>query len=59
MGSDEYRRFAHECLKMANTTRDPTTRATFMQMAQVWHRLADQAEKNDRDEKDRRDDENR
>jgi hypothetical protein len=41
MGKSEgYRRFAQECLKMAGTTQDPLTRATFLQMAQVWFRLA-------------------
>jgi hypothetical protein len=39
---DEYRRFAEECVKMASTTEDERTRALFMQMAQVWFRLAEQ-----------------
>jgi hypothetical protein len=42
--SDEYRRFAEECLKMASATKDEKTRATFTQMAQVWFRLAEQGE---------------
>ncbi len=39
---EEYRRFAAECLEMASAAHDPQARATFLQMAQVWLRLADQ-----------------
>ena len=38
--SEDYRRFAQECLEMANTTENPQVRATLLQMAQVWLRLA-------------------
>lgn len=37
---EEYRRFAQECLEMANATESPQVRATLLQMAQVWLRLA-------------------
>ena len=37
---DDYRRYAKECLDMANTVQDEKTRATLLQMAQVWLRLA-------------------
>lgn len=40
--SDEYRRYAAECLEMASAVHDPKTRATLLQMAQVWLRLAGQ-----------------
>ncbi len=40
--SEEYRRFAEQCLKMASATSDEKTRALFMQMAQVWFRLAEE-----------------
>jgi hypothetical protein len=42
--SEEYRRFAEECMKLADTTKDEKTRATFLQMAQVWLRLAEQSQ---------------
>jgi hypothetical protein len=38
--SDEYRRFARECLEIAETMDDSQTRAVMVQMAQVWFRLA-------------------
>jgi hypothetical protein len=37
---DDYRRFAKECLDMANAVQDATSRASLLQMAQVWLRLA-------------------
>jgi hypothetical protein len=43
MGKVEaYRRYARECLEMANASQDPQARATLLQMAQVWLRLADE-----------------
>ena len=42
--SDEYRRYAAECLEMASGIHDPKGRATLLQMAQVWFRLAGQGE---------------
>ena len=38
--SDNYRRYAEECLDMANAVRDAKSRASLVQMAQVWLRLA-------------------
>jgi hypothetical protein len=46
--SQEYRRFAEECLKMAGATENEHTRAIFTHMAQVWFRLAEEKE-NDND----------
>jgi hypothetical protein len=40
--SDEYRRYVKECLDMANAVQDPKSRASLLQMAQVWLRLAQQ-----------------
>jgi hypothetical protein len=40
--SHDYRRYAKECLDMANTVQDAKTRASLLQMAQVWLRLAQQ-----------------
>jgi hypothetical protein len=42
--SDEYRRYAAECLEMASVTHEPKARATLLHMAQVWLRLAGQGE---------------
>jgi hypothetical protein len=44
--SDEYRRFAAECLKMARTAEDEQNRAMFLQMAQAWFALAQKDESN-------------
>ena len=38
--SDDYRRYVKECLDMANTVQDAKSRASLLQMAQVWLRLA-------------------
>jgi hypothetical protein len=40
--SDEYRRFAQECLEMSKTVKDERSRAVLIQMAQVWFRLAEE-----------------
>jgi len=49
--SDEYRRYAAECLKMAHAADDEQQRAVFLQMAAVWLSLAQRGETNgDRDE---------
>jgi hypothetical protein len=40
--SDEYRRYAAECLEMASAIHDPKARAALLQMAQVWLRLGGQ-----------------
>jgi hypothetical protein len=42
--SEEYRRYAAECLEMASTLHDPKARATLLHMAQVWLRLAGQGD---------------
>jgi hypothetical protein len=39
--SDEYRRFATECLELASTFQSPEAQAVLLHMAQVWMRLAD------------------
>ena len=38
--SDQYRRFAQECLEMARASESEQTRVVLIQMAQVWFRLA-------------------
>ena len=42
--SDQYRRFAQECLEMARTSESDQTRVVLIQMAQVWFRLAEALE---------------
>src|SRR5262249_48381683 len=49
--SEQYRRFAQECLEMARTSEGDQTRTALIQMAQVWFRLAEARET---DEADRR-----
>ena len=45
----KYRRLARECLKLVRASDSHSTRATLLEMAQVWVRLADQ-EPVDRDD---------
>ena len=37
----EYRQYAQACLEVADISSDQRTRAVFVQMAQVWFRLAE------------------
>lgn len=48
--SDEYRRYAAECLEMASVIHDPKGRATLLHMAQAWLRLAGRAKLQDAEE---------
>ena len=41
-----YRANAAECLVMASSMTDPDSRASLLEMARKWLRLAEQAEKN-------------
>ena len=41
-GPSDYRRYAQACLEMAEATADEVARAAFIQMAQVWFRLAEE-----------------
>jgi hypothetical protein len=45
--SDQYRRFAQECLEMARTSESDQTRVVLIQMAQVWFRLAEARQNGD------------
>jgi hypothetical protein len=42
--SDEYRRYAAECMEMASAIHDPKARAALLHMAQVWLRHAAQSD---------------
>jgi hypothetical protein len=44
--SDEYCRFAAECLKIARAAEDEQSRAIFLQMARVWFALIQKDETN-------------
>jgi hypothetical protein len=48
--SDEYRRYAAECLEMASALHDAKARASLLHMAQVWLRLAGQGKLQDAEE---------
>ena len=50
-GSEQYRRFAQECLELARSATDDRTRAILSQMAQVWFRLAGEKESSGTDGK--------
>jgi len=45
---DYYRQHALECLRLANDTNEPSTKAVLIDMAQAWIRLAEQAQRNRR-----------
>jgi hypothetical protein len=38
---DYYRQYALECLRLANDTNEPGTKAVLIDMAQAWIRLAE------------------
>jgi hypothetical protein len=44
--SDDYRRFAAECLKIGQAAEDEQQRALFLQMARTWLALAQKDEAN-------------
>jgi len=45
VGEQKYQQLAFECLKLAEATRDPAAHDEFIQMAAIWARLADEAER--------------
>jgi hypothetical protein len=47
--ANEYRRCAQECVEMANAMDNPAHRLVLLQMAQVWMRLAENADKKSSD----------
>jgi hypothetical protein len=40
--TQDYRRFAQECMEVARTVHNPETRETMLRMAQIWLRLAEE-----------------
>jgi hypothetical protein len=49
---EEYRRYAQECLELASSLRVPRDRAALHHMAQVWLRLAQDGEIENRPQED-------
>lgn len=47
MMREEYRKNAAECALLAEQTKDPTTKLTYVGLARAWLGLADLADKND------------
>jgi transposase-like protein len=50
--SEQYRRYAQQCLEIAQSTADERAQASLVQMAQVWFRLAQNAETGDAESSD-------
>jgi hypothetical protein len=46
--ADAYRRSAAECMSMCQRAKNPSDKALFLEMATMWLRLAEFAEKNER-----------
>ena len=42
--ADDYRRYAAECVALAQRMSDPAEKAVLLQMAQAWHELAEKQE---------------
>lgn len=45
--AEDYRRYAAECLRVAQQLTDPTDKAKLVQMAQKWRELAQKADQSD------------
>jgi hypothetical protein len=45
--ADEYRRYAAECVRVAQTTSNPNDKQVMLEMAQKWHELAEKVERKD------------
>ena len=43
--ADEYRRYAAECLRIAQQAFDPAEKARLVDMAEKWRELAEKAER--------------
>jgi hypothetical protein len=42
--AERYRRYAAECIRLAQTAQDPSVKDTLLGMAEAWRRLAARAE---------------
>ena len=45
--ADEYRRYAAECVRVAQTTSNPNDKQMMLEMAQKWRELAEKVERKD------------
>jgi hypothetical protein len=45
--ADEYRRYAAECIRVAQATSNPNDKQMMLAMAQKWRELAEKAERKD------------
>lgn len=45
--AEQYRRYAAECVRVAQETTNAADKAMLLQMAETWRRLADRAEVKD------------
>jgi hypothetical protein len=50
--AEMYRRHAADCLQLAQSASSPADRALLMEMAVLWQRLAERAEKTGKDSAD-------
>jgi hypothetical protein len=50
--ADEYRRYAAECVRVAQTTSNPNDKQMMLDMAQKWRELAEKAERQNEARKD-------
>ena len=41
--ADQYRRYAAECIRVAQQIQNPTDKSMLLQMAEMWIRLAEKA----------------
>ena len=48
--ADEYRRNAASCLQLVDKASDPAERTFLLDMARAWHNLANQADRNSRND---------
>jgi hypothetical protein len=46
--AEEYRRYAAECVRVAQDTADPKDKALLLEMAQRWLELAERAQRLDK-----------
>jgi hypothetical protein len=46
MSKEDYRDNAAECLRLASEATNPSMKTSLLRMAEAWHRLSDQAERN-------------
>jgi hypothetical protein len=47
--AEEYRRYAAECLRVAQHSNDPHDKSLLLEMAQRWRELADRVERQNGD----------